>query len=327
MQDKISVIVPIYNVEKCVDKCIESILCQTYTNLEIILVDDGSTDCSGELCDKWAEKDERVIVLHKDNEGLSDARNDGLKIATGRYVGFVDGDDWIADNMYEYLYQLMKEYDSDISICEHYLESEQGDLSAGGLFGPNVEKYERKEALWELVQDEVVHSYVWDKLFKKELFDGIVFPKGRYVQDMYTIYKVFMRANFVVSGHEPQYYYFIRSNSIQQSRGEKLDWDQFCVYKDWYENLSIIFPEWERYLLNKWISFTVSAYNSMLLRTEKGKDTLERKQEMLNTINTFYHEINFSDNRALKLRLMLIRCIGYTRIYPIIKKVIVRLKL
>ena len=126
MQDKISIIVPIYNIENYVDKCVASMVGQTYKNLEIILVDDGSTDNSGALCDKWAKLDERIIVLHKENEGLSDARNSGLEIATGKYIGFIDGDDWLAADMYDYLHQLITKHDGDISVCEHYVEDENG---------------------------------------------------------------------------------------------------------------------------------------------------------------------------------------------------------
>lgn len=320
MQNKISIIVPIYNVEKCVDKCIKSIVEQTYKNLEIILVDDGSTDNSGALCDEWAEKDDRIIVIHKENEGLSDARNSGLKISTGKYVGFIDGDDWIEPDMYDYLYQLLTDNDADISVCEHYIAYDSEQLEAGGALSSDINVYDRKNALWELIQDETIHSFAWDKLYKADLFENIAYPTRRYVQDMFTTYKLFEKCNKIVFGHEPKYYYYQRKNSIQKTRGEKLDWDQFCAYKDWSENIARVYPEWEQYLLVKWIAFTVSAYNSMLLREEIGVDTLTRKNKMRDTIENNYKRIDFMKNIILRVRIMFIRCKKYEQIYPILKK-------
>ena len=114
----ISIIVPVYNVEQYLDDCLVSILNQTYKNLEIILIDDGSTDNSGKICDEYAKKDSRIIVFHKENGGVSSARNAGLRIAKGIYIGFVDPDDWIAEDMYEVLYLNAKKYDADVSVCK-----------------------------------------------------------------------------------------------------------------------------------------------------------------------------------------------------------------
>ena len=117
---KISIIVPVYNVEKYLEKCVRSILAQTFTDFELILVDDGSPDSSGAMCDQFAEQDQRVKVIHKENGGLSDARNAGIEIATGEYLGFVDSDDYIADDMYELLYTNIVKEDADLSICGIY---------------------------------------------------------------------------------------------------------------------------------------------------------------------------------------------------------------
>jgi len=118
----ISIIVPIYNIAEYASECIQSLINQTYKNIEIILVDDGSTDHSPVICDEFAEQDERIKVIHKRNGGLSDARNAGLDVATGEYIGFVDGDDWVDEDMYETLYHLIYEHQADISICTHYTE-------------------------------------------------------------------------------------------------------------------------------------------------------------------------------------------------------------
>lgn len=119
-EDLISIIVPVYKVENYLSKCLDSMICQTYKNIEIILVDDGSPDNSGKICDDYAKKDSRIKVIHKENGGLSDARNAGLKIATGKYIGFVDSDDYISVEMYEKLYNQAKKEDADIACCNYY---------------------------------------------------------------------------------------------------------------------------------------------------------------------------------------------------------------
>ena len=119
MKELISIIVPVYNVEQYLDDCLISIINQTYKNIEIILIDDGSTDKSGKICDEYAKKDSRIIVIHKENGGVSSARNAGLRIAKGAYIGFVDPDDWIAEDMYEVLYSNAKKYDADVSVCKY----------------------------------------------------------------------------------------------------------------------------------------------------------------------------------------------------------------
>jgi len=320
MQGKISVIVPVYNIEKCVDRCVKSIVNQTYSNLEIILIDDGSTDKSGELCDKWASLDNRIIVLHKENEGLSDARNSGLDIATGEYIGFVDGDDWIAEDMYSYLYSITKATDADIAICGHYIVMDQGEVIENSVCDINIREYESVDAVWMLIQDELLHSYAWDKLYRRQLFDKIAYPSKCYDEDMFTTYRLFIKANKVVCGCELKYYYFQRSDSILQTRGEKLDWDQFCVYEEWYLELSKLYPKWEKYLLLKWLAFSVCAYNSLLLRDELGNETLERKQKMLDIIQKNFSRVKILENPVLKLRLFFILSKRYENFYPVLKR-------
>ena len=129
MEELISVVVPVYNVEKYIDKCINSIINQTYKNLEIILVDDGSPDNCGNICDEYAKKDNRIIVIHKENGGLSDARNTGIEVSKGKYITFIDSDDYISDNYVSFLYNLIIEYKADISIGKHYVLYENGEIN------------------------------------------------------------------------------------------------------------------------------------------------------------------------------------------------------
>lgn len=318
----ISVIVPIYNIEKCVGKCIESIIHQTYKNLEIILVDDGSTDRSGLICDEYAGKDDRILVIHKQNEGLSDARNSGLEICKGKYVGFVDGDDWLKADMYEFLYQTLVSYNADVAVCGHYLEDDGG-IYASECADGSLKVYNCREAVCAVVIDEKIHSFAWDKLYKKELFDGIKYPAGRYVQDIFTTYKVFMKANRVVCNNQPKYYYYQRKDSIQRTRGSKLNWDQFCVYKESVEILENEYPELRELLIIRLVSFGIAAYNSILIKEKLSEKEEQQKKEILYTILKNRNEIEEKKygKKMLRYRIRFMAGKNYDKAYLLLKRI------
>lgn len=212
----ISIIVPVYNVEGYLKKCLNSICDQTYKNLEIIIVDDGSTDCSGKICDDYTRKDKRIRVIHQVNGGLSAARNKGLDVATGEYIGFVDGDDWIDNDMYEFLYYLLSQHKADISICSHYVE--KGNATKVKYASNAVQEMSSKEAIQLLAEDKVIRNYAWDKLFKRSLFAQLRFPLNRYFEDIAVMYLVFYEASKVILKGCPKYHYLYRDNSIMRSR-------------------------------------------------------------------------------------------------------------
>ena len=226
MNDLISIIVPVYNIEKYLQKCIKSIINQTYKNIEIILVDDGSKDNSGKICDEFKQIDNRIKVIHKENGGLSDARNAGLKIAKGEYIGFVDSDDYIAQDMFETLYKLAKENNADISIVSFY------EIYNGKVIGvrdfKSLEEMDKIEAMKELLIDTKIQSYAWNKLFKKELFENIEFPTNKNFEDIATTLLLFEKANKVMLLEDPKYYYVRRDNSIIGTRNYK-------TYKDYLD--------------------------------------------------------------------------------------------
>ncbi len=215
----ISVIVPVYNVEKYLEECINSIINQTYKNLEIILVDDGATDNSGKMCDEFAKKDTRIKVIHKENGGLSDARNTGIDIACGEYIQFVDSDDCIENDMIELLYKNAKKYEADISMCSHYILTEE-ECTPEGNGELNI--YDRVQVLKEILLDERVRSYAWNKLFAKELFNEIRFPKGKVFEDILTIPRLFEKSKKVVLDNQPKYYYRQRKGSILHVQTKEL---------------------------------------------------------------------------------------------------------
>ena len=164
----ISIIVPVYNVKKYLEKCIISILNQTYKNLEIILIDDGSTDGSSEICDKLKEKDKRILVIHKENKGVSTARNEGLKIATGDYIGFVDSDDFLEKDMYSNMINRIENDNTKMVICNAYLEDENGvQTKKFKSDSPNI--IDSHELMDRIMEDYVVQGYMWNKLYERSL--------------------------------------------------------------------------------------------------------------------------------------------------------------
>lgn len=252
MDDLISIIVPVYNVENYVEKCINSIINQTYKNLEIIIVDDGSKDNSGKICDELEKKDDRIKVIHKENGGLSDARNRGIKIAKGSYIGFVDSDDYIKEDMFETLYNLNKKYNSDISIVSFY--EIYNNKVIGVRNSKNLEELSKLDAMKEVLIDSKIQSYAWNKLFKRELFEGIEFPTNKNFEDIATTLLLFEKANKVVLLEDPKYYYVRRDNSIIGVKNYK-------TYKDY---LDVIYDKY-KYLDGKYKELDVyNAYNYVI---------------------------------------------------------------
>ena len=183
-EELITVIVAVYNIEAYLERCVRSILNQTYQKLQIILVDDGATDSSGKMCDVFASEDARVEVVHKKNGGLSDARNAGIKLARGTYVAFVDGDDWIDDTMYEEMLGSILEQEADIAICRYrqvYPEQTIDESTKQAIV------FEGREALECLIAEQDAYQLqnaAWNKLYRKDLLQGQEFPKGRWYEDI-----------------------------------------------------------------------------------------------------------------------------------------------
>lgn len=210
---KISIIIPVYKVELYLDKCISSIVNQTYTNLEIILVDDGSPDQCPQMCDAWAEKDARIRVIHKENGGLSDARNAGMAVATGELMTFVDSDDWIDSDMYKHLYQRMVEDHSDIAACGVQMVWEDG-TPPRILTRMGNHVLSKEEAMQAIIEESWLKQPVWYKLYKTNLIKDILFPVGKYHEDVFWSYQAVDRANKISVSDHIGYYYLQRNGSI-----------------------------------------------------------------------------------------------------------------
>lgn len=217
MHPLISVIIPVFNVEEYLDKCVESIISQTYENLEIILVDDGSTDCCSIKCNEWKKKDNRIRVIHKKNGGLSDARNRGLEIATGDYIVFVDSDDYIDLTMIETLCSLLENNGADMSMCSYRTVDEKGnDIPLDTFVDKGV--IDKKEFFNKLsCFGWWFYVIVWAKMYKKEIFDGIKFPVGKINEDSFVMHHIANKCNKIAVTDEQLYNYVQRDNSIMRN--------------------------------------------------------------------------------------------------------------
>lgn len=235
----ISVIVPVYKVADYLDKCVHSLVTQTYLDLEIILVDDGSPDDCPRICDAWAEKDRRIRVVHKTNGGLSDARNAGLDIAGGDYISFVDSDDWIAPTMLETMLNVLLQADADICSCGIMNVYEDG--STQSWHQPPL-KGNSETFLRALYADTSVPVAVWNKLYRKELWDKLRFPVGKICEDAFTTYKLIDQARKLIQIPDELYFYRIRSGSIMTSSFRPARMDEEEAWRCNYEFVMKQYP-------------------------------------------------------------------------------------
>ena len=241
----ISVIVPIYNVEAYLDRCVESIVGQSYQNMEIILVDDGSPDHCGEMCDRWAQKDSRIRVIHKKNGGLSDARNAGLEIAKGEYIGFIDSDDWIAPDMYQDLVTA--------------IEREGAELAVTGINRVYDNGYGRaqftSERPYVITGDQIVQAYLLqgtfstaacDKLYRKSLFDRRRFPVGKQFEDAPVIFDILCDIRKLAVIGKAQYNYFQRADSITGKAFSVRKMDHYAFSKEIRDRVCREYPQYRK---------------------------------------------------------------------------------
>ena len=217
LKDLISVIVPVYNVEKYLKRCVDSLLRQSYPELEIILVDDGSTDDSGKLCDELALTDKRIKVVHQKNRGLGPARNTGMDHMSGEYVAFVDSDDWIEPDMYRHMLSAMSEHHCDVATCGRKTVTDEKTI--GYVFClPTVQVLHGREIIKKYLLQQDMNMAACDKLFKASLFDDIRFPGEHLVsEDIVPIYQVLKKASGVVLTGKPFYNYYYREGSLSKS--------------------------------------------------------------------------------------------------------------
>ena len=241
MGEKISVIVPVYNVEQYLERCVDSIINQTYTNLEIILVNDGSTDNSGKLCDVLAKKDKRIRVIHKENGGLSDARNRGIDEAESDLVGFIDSDDYIDRDMYEILLKNLNNTNADLSMCALY-----------DVYNNTPEAQVTNKETWELSSEQAIKMVMEakilsvtavNKLYRKSLFSDLKFEVGKIAEDAFIMIKLLDKCEKIVATNEKKYYYVHRENSITT---QKFSTKFLNVIEAYEQNSNIILEKYPK---------------------------------------------------------------------------------
>lgn len=241
MSELISVIIPVYNVEQYLEKCIDSIINQTYKNLEIILVDDGSIDNSGNLCDLLAKKDSRIVVYHKENGGLSSARNFGIDKANGEFIGFIDSDDYIDNDMYETLYNLIKQNKSDVSMCGLYnIYANRKDSQV-----KEVKKYlmNAEEAIQMVLDSKITSVTAVNKLYRKEIFNDLRYDLGKTSEDAFIIVRLLDKCNLISVTNERKYYYYHRANSITKKPFSEKSRDVLDAYNLNYSIVEEKYPK------------------------------------------------------------------------------------
>lgn len=239
-QDKISVIIPVYNVEKYFSTCMETVLNQTYKNLEIILVDDESTDNSGKMCDEYAKKDSRVKVVHKKNEGAASARNAGLDIATGEYIGFIDSDDFVELDFYEVLYKCIIEENADLAMCR--LVDCYGTIEK---VEKKVQKYvwNTEEAIKIVLEAKLTSVTPVNKLYKKFIFDKLRYESCNTAEDAEIIIDILMKCKKIVFLDDEKYFYIHRENSVTTRKFDKeRGYDVIYAYQKNYKLIENNYP-------------------------------------------------------------------------------------
>ena len=217
LNEKISIIVPVYNVERFLSTCVLSLINQNYSNLEILLIDDGSTDQSGAICDDLATRDERIIVIHKSNGGLSSARNTGIERVTGDFIAFVDSDDFVAPDFLKELYEALVSEKADISECAHCIVSEDVLIPFETSYNESKKTLSYIQWITETDLRGFLSVVVWNKLYRRHLWEDIRFPEGRVYEDDSTTYKVVFKAKKVCRLYNKLYYYRQRSTSITKT--------------------------------------------------------------------------------------------------------------
>lgn len=264
MEELISIIIPVYNVENYIEKCLESLIHQTYRNLQIILVDDGSSDKSGSICDEYAKRDPRIHVLHQENQGVSKARNNGLLSATGKYIGFCDADDWVEPDMYEYLYQLLAGSKCNVASCGVWLETDTSKHPVGyakkKVLNLNVE-----EAIAEIHLRRYTSEWVVPKLFERTVLEGLVFDeKLKIAEDYVYTCAAIEKSTGVICGNEIKYHYIQRKTSAVNNGYSDNYEKAVAVIKQGIDYYMQKFPSQKKEIMARYIMEQMGLLTSMI---------------------------------------------------------------
>lgn len=282
MDGLISIIVPVYNVADYLDECISSLINQTYRNLEILLIDDGSTDGSGTICDVWAEKDERIRVIHTENHGVSHARNIGLKEARGGYIGFVDGDDWCDPDMYETMLNYVHKTKADIHAGGYVIERAAGTEMPLHIGTPGILSV--RQAIHDLfspgTHKRFMNWVVWDKLFSRSIISGIRFDeKLKRSEDQWFFWQVLRRVNCISYAPQMAYHYRIREGSAMHTVSNRVGTDSIAAMKYILQDAEDMDRETKHLLEMRYWQMDISLMKDIILSGIHHADGLLAEQQ------------------------------------------------
>lgn len=311
----ISIIVPVYNNHQYLKRCLDSILAQTLTDIEVILINDGSTDQSGKICDKYATKDNRIKVIHQQSKGVSSARNKGVELATGDYIGFVDGDDYIVEDMYEHLYKACMESESHIAICKlgREINGKLINREDGKFY---IKELDHNEAMSELFKGMIYRFSLCNKLFNRNCFEGVSFPVGRIHEDLSTTYKLFSQANQAVYINKIGYIYVKQKNSILTTTYHQKRLD---VFTGWDEIIPFMKQEYPQLFNEVMQCFVYDIVDHLYYILNQVEDKTERKR-YLNSVQLSVrkHYKNIKENATLSLTYKFITTVVNYNIYAFV---------
>lgn len=319
--DLISVVVPVYNVAPYLRKCIDSIIGQTYMPLEIILVDDGATDNSGEICDSYEHDNPGVIrTIHQENKGLSGARNTGLKYIHGKYVTFVDSDDWLAPDMIETMYTNLRQYGAQISGISFYQAYDNGTLIKNSS-KKEICVMNREEALGKFLFNENLTVCVCGKLYQVSLWNTVKCPEGKLFEDQYTTYKLIDQTETVVFDPSPKYYYLKRQGSIGHSVFKDKTYELYWGVQEQFDYITKKYPNTFSELAVAKIIWEIVFINMMLCGGKEDKPLITKtrifaRKNMLCVLKC--SEINIT--RKVQIGLFSYCFRGYKKMYLDYKK-------
>ena len=289
----ISIIVPVYKVEKYIHKCVSSIINQTYSNIEIILVDDGSPDNCAKICDEYALKDKRIKVIHQKNMGLSEARNRGIEISKGEYIGFVDSDDYIEPTMFQDLYNAIIDNDADISICNFYVISNKRKVAKNNFKRRNFNKI---EALKGVLLDKDIQSYAWNKLYKRELFENIKYPIGKKYEDIGTTFYLFEKSNKIAYIEKPEYNYLNREDSIVFNYNEQTIMDYTDIIIERYKYVDNKYEQLKKYNFYYLAKTLITAFNDAESLNKINNSLMKKIEELYSIVKKDIQKYGLVDN-------------------------------
>ena len=303
MNELISIIIPVFKVEKYLDRCLESVTAQSYTNLEIILVDDGSPDKCPEMCDLWAKKDSRIKVIHKENDGLANARNSGIEACTGDYVMFIDSDDYIESDMVEFLYKLAKDNNADVSRCGFYVNNENDNSEEANTNDVQLYLYSFNERIRDLLLGGHISGVAWNKLYARDVIKSHLYEKSDGCsEDIMHNFRVYLDVEKTAFCNLPKYHYVIRNDSITNSKFGYGAFDIIRAKEKMLETLKNN-PDLYGYAVK---SFIISAFVVLTgcIRNDYYEHYNELVEKMLNQSRFVFNSSLFSKQEKLKLLLL-----------------------